>query len=211
MKVNEEQIKNRFKYKRFALFLISILFIGGIASYALWMQSFSVQNDFKVNTLNVTLTEEFTPPDEWKGEVVSKKVTYKNTGSLPAVIRVNYVEMFVKNNELLSTTYTENGEEKSFVDITVDNNWTHVGDWYYYNKILQSGETTTPFISEIKFSDTLPTDKKAIIKGATYSLSFAHEYLKSNEQTLDKLWGVSKEITVSDDKNFNIKWETIRK
>ena len=75
------------------------------------------------------------------GDIVSKQVSIGNVCDHPFYLRVRLVSG--SDNESLSA------EECLKMDIDT-NNWTYEGGYYYFNYILQPGETTPPLFTQVE-------------------------------------------------------------
>lgn len=75
------------------------------------------------------------------GDIVSKQVSVENVCSHPFYLRVKLVSS--TNNAELSA------EECLKMDINTDD-WTFVDGFYYFNRILQPGETTPLLFSQVE-------------------------------------------------------------
>lgn len=76
------------------------------------------------------------------GDVVSKVVTVENSGNQPMYLRVRLTPG-VNDAEL-------SAEGCIHMDIN-DTDWIAEGNYYYYNRALNPGETTTPIFTKVTF------------------------------------------------------------
>lgn len=79
------------------------------------------------------------------GDCIDKVVTMKNTGANPAFVRVL----------ACTTVVLADGSAGDTAPITIDfdtAHWTKSGDYYYYNAVLQPGETTKALFRTVTLS-----------------------------------------------------------
>ena len=136
---------------------ISLLTIlGGTLAY--FQTNSDIDNIFKTGIYQNKIVENFTSPTDWTpGDRITKEVSVTNTGNVDMAVRATITESWTNAN----------GEELPLVDqdnnrmalIKFEAGWEANEDGYYYygtksnlNR-LGSGNTTTPFISAVKFNE----------------------------------------------------------
>ena len=137
-----------------ALLGMSVL-IGGTAAYHQSTGFF--RNIFKVGYWKNETTEEFTGPDNWQPcQEIPKTVIGKNTGSVPASVRIKYEEYWknVGNTDLSHTSdlsLTDNdGDRIAYVKLQNQDDWVDGGDgWYYYKYMLGAGSETSSLLKSV--------------------------------------------------------------
>lgn len=110
--------------------------------------AFLMSSNTKINTFNIgsnesKIVETFNPPEKInKGDVVTKDVKVKNIGSK------SYIRMFV--------AISDSDLAKKFTIDFNTNDWTKGSDgYYYYNKVVNKGESTTSLFNKLTFVDDL--------------------------------------------------------
>ncbi len=86
------------------------------------------------NSLNVTHTSN-----------VSRIVKVKNVGNHPMYVRLSV--------NIESRSEGNNYNPMDFVEIPVLENWVYQDGFYYYQEVLEPGETTTPLMNEMIFDN----------------------------------------------------------
>ncbi len=182
------------------LIILVIGIIGG--TYAIFTNTKSLQNIFGTRNYHTEVTEEFVSPDDWQpGMTTGKKVYVKNTGQVNMAIRVSYTEEWVSGNGN-SLPLKQGDNVAAIINFVNQEDWTKNGDYYYYNKSLLPGETTTSFIDSVTFNKAIQTDatcttvqnKQSCISsgngydGGTYTLKIKVETIQ--ESAKEELWGV---------------------
>ena len=168
----------RKKANAIMLSVLSVLFAGLIGTtYAYYTTAKSAENTLVTAGAEVYMQEYFNPSDLWlPGETKTKSVYFANRHDSDQVIRFT-VEMSwydnkgtpVKLNDDTPWTYTGSyNPAPAIINWTgeivgVGATWTKIGNYYYYNKVLQkrSGTTPTvtpPVISSVTFSPALSND-----------------------------------------------------
>lgn len=151
------------KNKKPIIALVAIVCVGIIGgTFAYFTDRIDVANEFKTKPYGTQVTEEFTSPDNWlPGDETPKTVIVKNTGEVDIAVRVSYIEKWESlNGDTLSGTQTISGQNVKVALINLDNtnDWTKEGDYYYYNKKLESGGSTTSFIKSVTFNSQITDD-----------------------------------------------------
>lgn len=117
-------------------------------------------NEFTFGNNTISVEEVFDMPESYKADTSYQKlVTVKNTGSIPC-----YVRLFAEpaNSEIpVSIEYD-------------DGSWKKNGDWWYYGKILQPGESTSALFDSVHIGK-IDDDKKESFDIIVYSESVQSE------------------------------------
>lgn len=118
------------------LFLFCLTMVGVTAG-------FLVSTDSALNRLSsghntAGIVESYAPPSSFaKGDEITKEVKVKNEGSVPCYVRV-FAEV-------------SNPEERDAIDIDYNtSDWIKNSDgYYYYSRILNTGEESTPLFKTL--------------------------------------------------------------
>ena len=143
-----------------AIVLIASAGAGSTAAYFRHAQT--IKNVLSVGESTIEITEDYAPPKEMQqGEnIYKKKVTVKNTGTVPCYVRV-YAGFSDSAVEDVSQLYNPNGwfDAASYQDNLPDG-WAFVtptddavvgdGGYYYYTEPLQPGKSTEPLFEKVK-------------------------------------------------------------
>lgn len=142
---------------------LSLLTVLG-CTWAYYTNEAHMNNQLQTKTYGSTITEEFTPRDDWQpGQKVDKIFAVKNTGEYPQVVRVKMEETWARNSRAfktidsttdksdITTVYQENptdGEvnnDKTVVSKDLNSaDWTFNsadGYWYYHTQLTAGKET----------------------------------------------------------------------
>ena len=117
-----------------ALVLILVCTVGGTVAY-LVTHTDPVVNTFTPGEVSCQVEEEF------KDNTVKTKAVVKNTGNVPAYIRVAVVANTIdgEGNITGMTTLPDNRLNETY--------WTKSGDFYYYNDVVQPGDVTANLLT----------------------------------------------------------------
>lgn len=121
--------------------ILSLVIVIGITAFLTDVDFAS--NSFQNAVEKVKIVEEFNPPSELKpGISFTKKPSVKNTGTIPC-----YVRLFAEANDSRIGSYLN-------IDFN-STDWTErqSDGYYYYKKVLNPNETTTPLFTRVKVSD----------------------------------------------------------
>ena len=196
------------KNKKSLIAIVALFLVIGV-TIAYFTSSASFENIFNTGTYKVVTTEVFESPDNWKpGEEIPKTITTKNEGTIPAAVRVSLTEKWEDSNGVDITTSIPTGA----VVINLDNTgqWTKVGNYYYYNYILEPNETTSSFIKSVTLNaqlgsgddvdctpsaDGLSVTCEATdpLYGAKYKLTLTKETVQADKY--QEVWNTNFEIT----------------
>lgn len=123
-----------------------IIFCTSISS-ALLTDTRIKENKFTFGNNTISIEEVFDAPEKYQSDTsYRKKVTVKNTGNIPC-----YVRLFAEptNSEIpISIEYDEG-------------HWKKNGDWWYYNSILQPGESTSALFDSIHIGEINDDNKES--------------------------------------------------
>lgn len=183
--------------KKYFLFLLAAVLVlgaaGGTLSY--YKSSAGVTNRISTKESGVTLREVFNPADHWlPGETKEKQVSFSNSGDVPQVIRFQYTGKWSDS----SGTPLPELTVPPTVNLADTDNWTKIGDWYYYKKVLQPAAVTANVIESVTFDKSLTNggyDGKTDYSGKRYALTVTMESLSAN--TTETVAGWNMTFTVS--------------
>ena len=113
------------------------------------------------------------------GDIVSKQVTVENVCEHPFYLRLKLVSG--SSNEALSA------EECLKMDIDTVN-WTYLNGYYYYNRILQPGETTPALFTQVEIVGS-KVDQTHI--GSMLSLTVNAYAVQSENNPAEHPWDAS--------------------
>lgn len=109
------------------------------------------------------------------GDVVSKRVMVENSGNNAAFLRVKLTPGV--NDEKLSAA--------DCIQMDINHtNWTYQDGYYYYNQILQPGETTPALLTQVTFVGDKITNEYL---GKMFSLDVAVQAVQSEHNGTDPL------------------------
>lgn len=170
----------------------SFIVIAGLAAalmacavYAYWNASLGHVNELEADSVKAGITETFDQGSTPEG-TVTKKVSFSNSGSAAAFLRISYAESWTSGS----------GDDKHLLSNTADGsdvagkNWTAFfrdGDswekgsdgWYYYKKMLKPGESTENILDSVTFPEY--TGKYQEYGSADYELYFRMELLQASD------------------------------
>ncbi len=138
--------------------LTAVCGFGGTYAYFTYLRE--MKNRFTVGHNEITVTEEYDPPDEIiPGEETSffKKVQVENTGSVPCYVRVRleYSDSDMKQfcTNVLGENRAPAEEWGDRIEEFSDGRWIFGTDgWYYYRDVLEVGERTDRLLEKVEVS-----------------------------------------------------------
>jgi len=190
--------------KKRILALIALL--AGVAAIG-WTIAYSrdqtiFNNDFKLAKGEVTYTETFKSPDNWKScDEEPKELVITNNSDVPVNARFKMKGYWKKNGSTSTNQNNEispviNGQEVAIVNFQNENDWEQKGEWYEYKNVLQKGESTSSLLKSVTLSCDLnlsgevsySQDGKTSISGdsvysnAKYNLDLTAQTVAANQK-----------------------------
>lgn len=149
-------MKKNNKRKKILLTLgVSIFTIIG-GTFAYFTTTSDIPNMFKSGLYQDTIHEEFVSPTNWTpGTTTEKEVTVTNTGNVDMALRASISEEWLSKN---GDTLANKINNESVALLNLNDGWTKDSDGYYYYgskdnlTVLESGETSSSFISGVTFN-----------------------------------------------------------
>lgn len=112
-------------------------------------------NDFELAKGEVTYTETFKSPDNWKScDEEPKELVITNNSDVPVNARFKMKGYWKKNGSTSTNQNNEispviNGQEVAIVNFQNENDWEQKGEWYEYKNVLQKGESTSSLLKSV--------------------------------------------------------------
>ena len=160
------------KNKKYMIAIVVLLFAVVVGTtYALFFSNTSLANLFSVGNFNVVTTETFTSPASWQpGQEISKTITATNNGNIQAAFRVKYSEAWVDSNNSPISNVPNDAVTINFIN-NYDWSYNSSDGYYYYNWIIEPGDTTRSLISGITLNSSLTGNASCVEDGNTYNCS----------------------------------------
>jgi len=97
--------------------------------------------------VNTSITESFEDPGVPEpGEVIEKTVAIMNNGPNDCYVR--------------AAAYFSESDMEELCEVDYDTgHWRYDGGWWYYDDILETGETTSPLFTSVKVSENAAAEK----------------------------------------------------
>ncbi len=127
------------------IIIISVLSQGTLAYYSTSGKASSVVTTGNVKLKIHELDENGNPFNAegvyvMPGDIVTKRVSVENVGSHPFYLRIKLIE----------GTSSAELSAKDCMQLDIDTiNWTYKDGWYYFNKIVDVGATTTELFTKV--------------------------------------------------------------
>lgn len=143
--------------------LVAILAISGMGTLAYFTAEDTAHNVITSGGIDIEL-QEWADKDKTQpfpedgvtgvmpGTSVTKIAEVKNTGTGTAWVRVS-----VAKSIQLKDAPDGTAADLSLLVLDIDTTkWTEKDGWYYYNEMLQPGDTTPPLFTAVSFSENMP-------------------------------------------------------
>ena len=199
MKERWKNLKNKKIFLGLGIFLS---FLVGF-TFAYYSSHDEINNLFRTKEYDSKTIEKFTSPSNWKpGDTTAKNLKVKNTGNVCENVRVWYEEQWLsENGDTLPNT--QNGNTIGIINKANLQDWVQDGNYFYYNKDLLSGQTTSSFLKSVTFNKLAMSDVTCSEQqdgsrlcessgdgydGATYTLTLHVETIQCSLS--EKIWGV---------------------
>ena len=113
------------------------------------------------------------------GDIVSKRVTIENICTHPFYLRV----------KLVSTTTSQDLSADECLNMDIDTeNWTYADGYYYFNRILQPGETTPALFTQVEIVGS-KVDQSHV--GSALSITINAYAVQSEHNPAEHPWDAS--------------------
>lgn len=190
-----------------AIALAAVLGFGGTYAYFTYLRE--TKNRFTVGYNEITVTEEYDPPDEivpGEDTVFSKKVQVENTGTVPCYVRVRleYSDSGMKQfcTNILGEKRAPAEEWGESIEEISGGKWVFGEDgWYYYRDILAVGERTALLLERVEIH--VPQERGEEAK------EFEILVYGESIQTLINRTGADGEQTAVEAADYREAWEQI--
>jgi len=200
------ELKEKFKNLKSKKSLLGLgvflsFFVGMTIAY--FSSSDTMTNLFHTERYDSKTTETFVSPSDWKpGDTTAKTIKVKNTGNVCENVRI-WVEEEWESENGDTLPNTQNGNSMGIINTTNIQDWVQDGNYYYYNKDLLEGQTTSSFLKSVTFNKLAMSDVTCSEQqdgsrlcessgdgydGATYTLTLHVETIQCSLS--EKIWGV---------------------
>ena len=162
-----------------------------ISSFAYFRDYGTAENYLKAKSLKVELIDVFDNGNlTLPGDSMNKDVSMRNNGEIDAVVRIQLVPTWAPE-----TDAEGNSLDQSEVDVVLgesaDTDWVKIGDWYYYNKVLAPGETTTLLVDKLYLNPVSNDHHMANYSEAVFTLKVNAESLQAISNAAVDNWQIS--------------------
>lgn len=172
--------------KKIFIFVAVCFTIFGVCAVMAWFRfADGVVNKMRLNNFDfhVTLMDQFIPPESiGKDEQVSKQVTVKNDGDIPAFVRVLVMSVALsKENVILKAQI---GREIIINDLNTAQ-WQYGDDgYYYYLYKLMPGEKALDLFNTVSLDPSLSSE----YKDAALNIQIKTESIEANKYSYRTAW-----------------------
>ena len=152
--------------------LLALTVVG--RTWAYFTSTSHIDNRLSTKAYGNTITEKFTPRDDWQpGQKVEKVFAVKNTGDSTLVVRVKMDESWARSGstpfKTLSSAATDSAEQKKIFNVSQGNetdglvaadatvvdkeidttDWVFDNGYWYYKAVLTAGNETPALLNSI--------------------------------------------------------------
>ncbi|MGG7097116.1 BsaA family SipW-dependent biofilm matrix protein [Clostridium sardiniense] len=182
---------------------IILLFTTTVASLAYFSSKESKKNKFTIGSISTEINENFdkdSAKDVSRNEEIKKVVSIKNTGKNPVIVRViinpQWDEEKDESGKVTKlTTSASNQVQLNFAN-TWKEDWIKDNDgYYYYNKILNPGESTSDLLKSISLKNNISQEDIESFKNRSFSVNVSSEAIQVNKEALRKEWNINNTIS----------------
>lgn len=136
--------------RKIAIFLLLsciVIGIAGYSTYAYLIDKGTATNELGLARTTAVIDENFTPVTNTNpGTVIPKNPKVRNTCGEPIYVRMR-------------ADFSDSDAENQCEPLVIDGNWSKGSDgYYYYNKILNSGESTSSLFQNVKIKSDISKD-----------------------------------------------------
>ena len=162
------------KNKKPIIALAALVAVGLVgATIAYFTSEVTLDNVFTTATYKTKTTETFSSPTNWlPGTTTPKTIVTENEGTIPVVVRASLAESWKdENGQAVAVSDYRDYTTINFTNIgTGTNEWTKVGNYYYFNRQLAAKTATTTdstatFISGVTLNSDVATSQSCTESG----------------------------------------------
>lgn len=181
--------------KKVLLILGIVLVLAATAtSLAYFTSKETKKNEFTVGSVQTKIIEkDFKQNSELSSnkQVVPKSVNVANAGENPVLVRViinpQWDEEKDKDGKVIKPITSASNQVKLNFSSNIDGNWIKGNDgYYYYNKVLEPGETTGTLLESVQLKDNLSDDEKNEYKDRNLTVNVSSEAIQAVKKYIDK-------------------------
>ncbi|GAA0070422.1 BsaA family SipW-dependent biofilm matrix protein [Clostridium sardiniense] len=182
---------------------IILLFTTTVASLAYFSSKESKKNKFTIGSISTEINENFdkdSAKDVSRNEEIKKVVSIKNTGKNPVIVRViinpQWDEEKDENGKVTKLTTSASNQVQLNFSNTWKEDWIKDNDgYYYYNKILNPGESTSDLLKSISLKNNISQEDIESFKNRNFSVNVSSEAIQVNKEALRKEWNINNTIS----------------
>jgi hypothetical protein len=198
MKSNNEKRKNLIFGFRFLVTIVVVVGLFSIVnSFAFFKQSSYVENFLSTKFYKVDLIDIF---DNYQlklpGDFLNKDVSIKNNGEVEAVVRIQLTPIWTPAIDGLGNVLDVEAVTIGY-GYYLNDDWTLIDGWFYYNYILSPGLETSLLVDSLKFNAVSNDQHQTDYSNTIYTLNV----LAQSAQVVSNLpvddWGVVYVIDVN--------------
>jgi len=178
--------------------ILAIVILGSLSlmtavTYSFYKGADTVDNKMKMGFSTAEIIEAF-DGDE-------KIVRVQNTGTTPLLVRVNSKLILTNGDIILDASKIANAEYNTGNEDGNDTHWIDGKDgWFYYSKLLLSGDTSERFVHITTDLNKVPDDEKSLYNNSKLDVPVNLEYylpLKDGDiYTHEEAWNISGESDI---------------
>lgn len=161
-------------------------------AYAAWSVNSWTINKISTPYFGLSIEEDYKAPEEGvsPGMAVTKKVSVKNTGETPSLVRVRLTKAFGKKNA--DGEFEEDVTFcRDYIELELnENKWIYneKDDWYYYQGILKPGEITSePLLDRFHISESAGNEYQDL----DARIAVLAESIPYEGNAVRDLWGIN--------------------
>lgn len=184
------------------ILLLTVFLVGSTIAYFTSTGVFS--NIFTTAPYHAEFPLDVEVSSNWlPGETEEAIVNVKNSSSLATAVRLSYTEQWTANDGT-TLSNTLGAENVALINMVNKDEWIKKGDYYYYQKILNSGETSSNFIESVTLNPLLESTYTCIetsenttsctssgngYDNATYKINITVELLQAD--AVEEVWNTT--------------------
>lgn len=150
--------------KKIYIILITVIILVTTVrfTYALTDDNSNLFSVFKSNKYQTEIIEDNINSDNWlPGNTIDKNIYIENKGNSDIVVRASIIEEWVSRNGKKLSGF-QNDNKAALINISDNNDWIKIGDYYYYKHKLSKSAKTSNLIDSVTFNVAIEAESGCI-------------------------------------------------
>lgn len=160
--------------------IILLIILGAIGStFSYFKHNQKINNTLESNEFSLIYNYLFEKDTSWNpGDITTPEITVENDGEIPIVVRAKFTEEWKSLEGKILNNKLSNGENA--VVKTISTSWFKIGDYYYYENIINKNEKTKSLFNEIIYNSNTASNMICTNESDSTTCTANNDYANAN-------------------------------